>query len=57
MAAYLTATRALGGAALTAEQIRQALAESRVVFGILEEAIDQAVAVGEASKKLGKSVV
>lgn len=60
MAAYLTATRALGGAALTAEQIRQALAESRVVFGILEEAIDQAVAVGEASKKLvaqGRKVV
>jgi len=52
MAAYLTVTRALGGAEITAAQIRQALAESRIVFGVLDETIDQVVAAGEAHRQL-----
>ena len=50
MAAYLTVSP--GNGALTGAQIRQALAESRVVFGILYEAVDQAAAVGTANRLL-----
>lgn len=48
MAAYLDITPPCGGAPVAPEQIRQALAEKRVVFGVLDEAIDQAVERGEA---------
>ena len=60
MAAYLDITPPCGGQAVTVEQIRRALAEKRVGYGILDEAIEQAVAAGEAHRwpvALGREVV
>lgn len=60
MAAYLTVTPPCGGAAVSREQIRRALAEKLVVSGVLDEEIDHIVAVGEAQKQLiaqGREVV
>jgi hypothetical protein len=50
MAAYLDVTPPCGGAAVTAEQIRRALAEKQVACGLLDEAIEQVVAAGEAQR-------
>lgn len=48
MAAYLDVTPPCGGLAVTAEQIRRALVEKQVSCGLLDEAIEQVVAAGEA---------
>lgn len=52
MSAYLTVAHTTDGAELTEAKIRLALAESRVVFGILGEVIAEVAAAGEATKKL-----
>lgn len=60
MAAYLGVTPPCGGAAVSKEQIRRALAEKQVVSGVLDEEIDHIVAVGEAQEQLiaqGREVV
>jgi len=50
MSATLTLTRPLGGAALTLEQVRQALADKGVKAGLLDDALAAAVAKGEADE-------
>lgn len=52
MSATLTVTPPYGGASVTREQISQALEEHQVKSGILEEAIDEIVAAGEAQNRL-----
>jgi len=51
MAAYLDVTPPCGGTTVTAEQIRRALAEKQVTCGLLDEAIEQVVAAGEAHRQ------
>lgn len=50
--ARLTIIPAYGGKAVAAEQVRQALREKGVVFGVDEEAINRAAAAGAASDVL-----
>lgn len=52
MSATLTVTPPYGGACVTREQISQVLDEHQVKFGILEEAIEQIIAAGEAQNQL-----
>ena len=51
MSATLTLTRPQGGAALTLEQVQQALADKGVKAGVLPEALADAVALGEANER------
>ncbi|MFN3397901.1 MAG: DUF342 domain-containing protein [Sulfurimicrobium sp.] len=50
MTAYLDVVPPCGGVAVTAAQIRRALAEKQVSHGLLDEAIEQAVAAGEVHR-------
>lgn len=52
MSASLSITPACGGRTVTREEILKELSASGVVFGILDEEIDAAVAAGQASKQL-----
>lgn len=52
MSATLTVTPPYGGASITREQITQALEEHQVKSGMLEEAIDEIIAAGEAKNQL-----
>lgn len=50
MTAWLTATKAFGGTPLSRDRIMQALAEKKISQGMLQEAIDRALADGVAEK-------
>ncbi|MEN6585547.1 MAG: FapA family protein [Sulfuricella sp.] len=60
MTAWISVTPPCGGTAVTTEQIRSALAEKQVTSGFLDEAIEQIMATGEATRQpvaQGRAVV